>query len=122
MTISWDLNGGTDGNGNTSIPDSVVEVGSAIPIPTAVRDGYTFNGWWSENQQLTSETTATSNATYTANWIEDVPYDLTEQNECLAYTGEDDDIQMDEDEEEEWDGIPREYVHAPKNETSQGGN
>ena len=64
-TVTFNANGGSAST--TTISD--VTEGSTITVPTASRDGYTFDGWFDANgNQLTSGTKITADVTYTASW------------------------------------------------------
>lgn len=55
-----------------------VEKGSTLTnIPTASKDGYTFDGWFNGSEQLTLGTVINSNITYTAKFTE-IPAPVTE--------------------------------------------
>lgn len=55
-SIAYNLNGGTNGSGN---PDSYTIESEAITLQEAVRDGYTFKGWFADTA-LTQQVTAIS--------------------------------------------------------------
>ena len=62
-------------NGGSVFPESLsVSNGSAIgTLPTPVRSGYTFNGWYtvaSGGTMISASTVVTGNATYYAQWVE----------------------------------------------------
>jgi uncharacterized repeat protein (TIGR02543 family) len=66
-TVTWNANGGT-----CTQATSVVNQNTAIgTLPTATREGYTFDGWWTAAEGGTAVTTATvitSNVTFYAHW------------------------------------------------------
>lgn len=66
-TISFDSNGGGRGSVRT------VKSGEAIGIlPTPVRRGYTFDGWWTAKNngvQISATTVVTESVTYYAHWM-----------------------------------------------------
>ncbi len=64
-----------DGNGGKASPTSITGTyGSTIgTLPTATRNGYSFNGWFTAKTggtQVTASTTVTGNVTYYAQWTE----------------------------------------------------
>ena len=66
-TISFDSNGGGRGSVRT------VKSGEAIgTLPTPVRSGYTFDGWWTAKNngvQISATTVVTESVTYYAHWM-----------------------------------------------------
>ena len=73
VTVTFNANGGT------SFKDSVsVYKGSSVgDLPTASRDGYDFNGWYTSSSggsAVSSSTTVDSNTTFYAHWTKIVYY------------------------------------------------
>ena len=66
-TITYELDGGTNGTGN---PESG-EYGSEITLNNPTKIGYTFNGWTAVGGSLNDNklTIGTSNVVLTANWL-----------------------------------------------------
>ena len=64
LTISFDTDGGT------KVDDIFVESGSTATLPTTIKDGYNFLGWYDEETEVTEETKFTKNVTLTAKWEE----------------------------------------------------
>ncbi|MDR1184074.1 MAG: S8 family serine peptidase [Coriobacteriales bacterium] len=66
-TVTFDPNGGS-----VSPASVIISSGSSIgALPTPVRTGYTFNGWFttaSGGTQINATTTVTANVTYYAHW------------------------------------------------------
>ena len=69
-TVTWNANGGS-----ASVSTSQVKAGDAIgTLPSATRNGYTFNGWFTAatgGTQVTASTKVNSNITYYAQYTED---------------------------------------------------
>ena len=70
-TVTWDAE--TNG-GKTSATPSLVNFGSAIgSLPTAEKEGYTFDGWFTEpidGTQINTETVVSSDVTFYAHFTE----------------------------------------------------
>lgn len=71
-TITWDAN---DGSGKTTT-DTYTYDGTPIELPNPTREGYTFNGWWTDPTNGTQindvgeDNKPTSDVTYYAHWNE----------------------------------------------------
>ena len=68
-TVTFDANGGEAAKESIT----VVEGGTIGVLPSAEREGYTFDGWFtkaSEGEKVTSETVITGNITVYAHWSE----------------------------------------------------
>jgi len=60
-------------DGGSAVNSIQVEKDSTIAtLPTTVKSGYVFQGWFNGDTQLTTTTTITADVTYTARWIENV--------------------------------------------------
>ena len=73
-TITYNTNGGA------SVANPSVTPGTAITLPTPVRSGYTFAGWYSDaalTNRVTSPYTPTASVTLYASWTGDGPGDTT---------------------------------------------
>lgn len=79
-TITWNSTGGTCAQTETVLP-------SGFPLgvlPVATKEGYTFKGWFtaeSSGTQITTETIATNDVTYYAQWtrnLVDNPLDIVD--------------------------------------------
>ena len=68
-TVTWNANGGT-----CATATSTVEENTAVgTLPEASRDGYTFDGWFTQatgGTQVTSSTVITADITFYAHWTE----------------------------------------------------
>ena len=71
ITITYDANGGTVSPSNVTIGS-----GTAIgTLPTPIRSGYTFGGWYTDNTyatQVTPTTTFNQTTSIVAKWIENI--------------------------------------------------
>ena len=67
VTVTFNGNGGTP-----AIPSRMVQLGQPVGLlPTAIREGFTFIGWWNtavNNNILNDGTIVSGNVTYTAVW------------------------------------------------------
>ncbi len=82
-TVTWNGNGGTP-----STPSTSKTYNSAIgTLPTATRNGYRFDGWFTSDTggtQISATTTVTANVTYYAHWtIADIT-SITNMQEITA--------------------------------------
>ena len=67
LTITFDANGGSV----TSATDTTNEASKLTSLPTPVRTGYAFNGWYTEKSggtQVTEDTVFKTNGTIYAQW------------------------------------------------------
>ena len=71
-TVMFDVNGGTlEVESSTRLVENGAAVGT---LPSPIREGYVFDGWWtaaSGGTQVTAETTVTADVTYYAHWTEE---------------------------------------------------
>ena len=67
-----DFNVTFDANGGERVPTQVVTSGTAITLPSATREGYTFNGWISSGAlyQAGASFTVNADVTFTARWTQ----------------------------------------------------
>ncbi len=69
-TVTFDVNGGIL---EAESAARAVENGTAVgTLPSPTREGYVFDGWWTDasgGTQVTAETTVTDDVTYYAHWI-----------------------------------------------------
>ncbi len=67
-TVTWDANGGATDTASTE-----VDIGSSIgTLPTAKRDGFTFEGWYTTKtggDYISKTMTVSSDTTYYAHWV-----------------------------------------------------
>lgn len=88
-TITWNAttNGGTCATSTTTVPS-----GDAVgELPTATKEGATFNGWFTQatgGTQITASTTITANVTYYAQFTDLPTYTVTFINGSSTYTTE----------------------------------
>ena len=79
-TITFNLNGGNI-NGSTTNPTATVQIGDALgTLPTEpTREGYTFDGWFTElngGTKITTSTKPTDSRSYFAHWSR-IEYTIT---------------------------------------------
>ena len=70
-----------DGNGGTSPAPQTTTGGKLTSLPTSIRDGYSFNGWYTATtggDKITLDTVFTANVTVYAQWTKDTPPQPTE--------------------------------------------
>ncbi|MCR4782873.1 MAG: leucine-rich repeat protein [Lachnospiraceae bacterium] len=67
-TVKFDPNGGTI-DGSTAVASYSVVAGDVSPVPTAVRDGYTFSGWTSSVNGVGVDDAINTDVTFTATWV-----------------------------------------------------
>ena len=88
-TVTWNAttNGGTCSTSTTTVPS-----GDAVgELPTATKEGATFNGWFTQatgGTQITASTTITANVTYYAQFSDLPTYTVTFVNGSSTYTTE----------------------------------
>ena len=71
-----------DSNGGTPVTSQTVEGGKKATEPeNPTREGYTFDGWYLNNQKYNFDTAVTKNITLTAKWKKDLS-----QTKTLKYT------------------------------------
>lgn len=79
MTVGFDANGGDLGDTGTN-KTFLVGVDEIDSIPTVVRDGYTFMGWWTEREggeRVTANTVVTASmGTLYAHWAEGMAFEM----------------------------------------------
>ena len=67
--IGFDLGGGK-WSADADDRSGKYPANASIPLPTPIREGYTFDGWYLDGIKLTGESfTVTSDATLTAHWL-----------------------------------------------------
>lgn len=64
VTITFNADGGTV-NPSSKVIDEKTQIGT---LPTPSKEGYTFAGWYSGDNEITSTSTISSNCTLTAHW------------------------------------------------------
>ena len=65
ITITFNTDGGTD------VENLTIEKGSEVTLPTTVKDGYNFLGWFDkDDNEVTDKTDFTTDTTLTAKWEE----------------------------------------------------
>lgn len=57
-----------DGNGGKAIASVTVSGGAKITLPTPIREGYEFEGWYADDELVESPYTVTEDVTLTAHW------------------------------------------------------
>lgn len=67
-TVKFDSQGGSD------VADITAEEGTVVDLVTPTREGYTFDGWFTEHDggQMITSLTVSGNMTFYAHWTEDV--------------------------------------------------
>lgn len=81
-TITFDSNGGND------VDNMIIENGQTIKsVPEVEREGYTFVGWFYNNQEFDFDTVITKNITLKAKWqVEDKPVSGTTTPTTVKYS------------------------------------
>jgi len=67
-TVKFDPNGGTI-DGSDAVASYSVVAGDVAPVPTAVREGYTFAGWTSSVSTVGVDDPINADITFTATWV-----------------------------------------------------
>ena len=80
-TITLNANGGT-----VSASSCTVVQGSSLYLPTPIRAGYTFVGWYIDETKLNNPVTVNDNATLTAEWIENAAAITTTEVSVVSTT------------------------------------
>lgn len=66
-TVTFDYNDGKTGNATVDVAQ-ITAIGTVKMPKDPTKKGYTFEGWFHGEDKLTTETTITSDVTYTAKW------------------------------------------------------
>lgn len=67
VTIKFDTDGGT------VVEVQKIKKGGTITIPESTKEGYTLDGWFIDEQRVTSDTTFSKNTTVKARWTTNKP-------------------------------------------------
>jgi uncharacterized repeat protein (TIGR02543 family) len=62
-----------DSNGGTTVEVQKIKKGGTINIPESTKEGFTLDGWYIEEQKVTSSTTFNKNTTVKAKWTTNKP-------------------------------------------------
>jgi uncharacterized repeat protein (TIGR02543 family) len=60
-----------EANGGDPVPSLKVEKGKTAELPTPVREGYTFDGWYLEDNKVSSDATYDKDTVLKAKWTKD---------------------------------------------------